>query len=174
MISLSEQELVDCDVTSGNQGCNGGYMYKAFEFIKRTGLTTEIEYPYQGAESACNEQKEKYQFVSISGYEKVPVNDEKSLKAAVANQPVSVAIDAEGNNFQFYSGGIFSGNCGNQLNHGVAIVGYGETSNQAYWLVKNSWGTDWGESGYIRMKRDSTDKQGTCGIAMMASYPTKD
>ena len=173
-MSLSEQELVDCDVTSGNQGCNGGYMYKAFEFIKKTGLTTELEYPYTATRSACDKQKEKYQSVSISGYEKVPVNDEKSLQAAVAKQPVSVAIDAGGNDFQFYSGGIFSGNCGKQLNHGVAIVGYGEDSNQAYWLVKNSWGTSWGESGYIRMMRDSTDKQGTCGIAMMASYPIKD
>ncbi|CAK9315537.1 unnamed protein product [Citrullus colocynthis] len=174
LMSLSEQELVDCDVASGNQGCNGGYMYKAFEFIKKTGLTTEIEYPYRGIESVCNKQKVRYRTVTISGYEKVPVNDEKSLKAAVANQPVSVAIDAGGYDFQFYSGGVFSGNCGKQLNHGVAIVGYGEASNKTYWLVKNSWGTDWGESGYIRMKRDSTDKRGTCGIAMMASYPIKD
>lgn len=89
-------------------------------------------------------------------------------------QPVSVAIDAGGYDFQFYSGGIFSGNCGKQLNHGVTIVGYGEASNKTYWLVKNSWGDDWGESGYIRMKRDSSDKRGTCGIAMEASYPVKD
>ncbi|XP_038902939.1 ervatamin-B [Benincasa hispida] len=174
LMSLSEQELVDCDVASGNQGCNGGFMDKAFQFIKKTGLTTETEYPYRGIESTCNKQKVRNHTVEISGYEKVPANDEKSLKAAVANQPVSVAIDAGGYDFQFYSGGVFSGNCGKQLNHGVAIVGYGQASNKSYWLVKNSWGTDWGESGYIRMKRDSTDKRGTCGIAMMASYPIKD
>lgn len=173
-MSLSEQELVDCDVISGNQGCNGGFMYKAFQFIKKTGLTTEREYPYRGMEAVCNKQKVRYNSVAISGYEKVPANDEKSLKAAVANQPVSVAIDAGGYDFQFYSGGVFSGICGKQLNHGVTAVGYGEARNKTYWLVKNSWGTDWGESGYVRMKRDSRDKRGTCGIAMEASYPVKD
>ncbi|KAG7010752.1 Senescence-specific cysteine protease SAG12, partial [Cucurbita argyrosperma subsp. argyrosperma] len=172
--SLSEQELVDCDIISGNQGCDGGFMNKAFEYIKRSGLTTEREYPYRGIEAFCNTQKVRYHSVTISGYEKVPTNNEKKLKAAVAHQPVSVAIDAGGYDFQFYSSGIFSGSCGKQLNHGVAIVGYGEVGDNTYWLVKNSWGTEWGESGYIRMKRDSIDKRGACGIAMEASYPTKD
>ncbi|XP_022986332.1 ervatamin-B [Cucurbita maxima] len=172
--SLSEQELVDCDITLGNQGCDGGFMNKAFEYIKRSGLTTEREYPYRGIEAFCNTQKVRYHSVTISGYEKVPMNNEKKLKAAVAHQPVSVAIDAGGYDFQFYSSGIFSGSCGKQLNHGVAIVGYGEVGDNTYWLVKNSWGTEWGESGYIRMKRDSIDKRGACGIAMEASYPIKD
>lgn len=77
-MSLPEQELVDYDVTSGNQECSGGYIYKAFEFIKKTSLTTKTEYPYKRTESACNKQKAKYQSVSISGYEKVLVNNEKS------------------------------------------------------------------------------------------------
>lgn len=174
LVSLSEQELLDCDVISGNQGCSGGFMPKAFEFIKKIGITTEKEYPYRGVENVCNKQKVRYHSATISGYEKVPANDEKSLKAAVANQPVSVAIDAGGYDFQFYSGGIFSGNCGKQLNHGVTIVGYGEDVGKSYWLVKNSWGTSWGEYGYVRMKSNSSDKRGTCGIAMDASYPIKD
>jgi KDEL-tailed cysteine endopeptidase len=173
LISLSEQELVDCDSDSYNEGCNGGYMDKAFEFIKKNGgLTREKDYPYKGSKGKCNKTKEKTHSVTISSYERVPVNDAKRLQAAVAKQPVSVAIDAGSYEFQFYSEGIFTGQCGNQLNHGVTAVGYGEEDDGTrYWLVKNSWGTGWGQSGYIRMKRDSKDKQGICGIAMEASYP---
>ncbi|PHT66237.1 Vignain [Capsicum annuum] len=116
LISLSEQELVDCD-TSSNMGCEG---------VK-----------------------------------------------AVANQPVSVAIDANASDFQFYSSGVFTGECGTELDHGVTAVGYGETSDgMEYWLVKNSWGTGWGENGYIRMQRNIDAEEELCGIAMQASYPT--
>ncbi|KAG6722750.1 hypothetical protein I3842_03G175900 [Carya illinoinensis] len=172
LISLSEQELVDCDFQC--QGCNGGYMDKAFEYIKETGgLTTEEEYPYRASSGTCDKAKEKDHVVTISGYESVPANNEKSLQSAVANQPVSVAIDASGYEFQLYSQGIFTDRCGKLLNHGVTAVGYGEKNGMKYWLVKNSWGTSWGESGYIRLTRDTADNQGVCGIAMEASYPLK-
>lgn len=172
LVSLSEQELIDCDIRNGNEGCDGGDMEIAFEFIrKQGGLTTEKDYPYLGIDGICNKAKARNQAVSISGYENVPAHNENLLKAAVAHQPVSVAIDAGGYAFQLYSRGIFSGSCGKDLNHGVTIVGYGEEKGNKYWLVKNSWATDWGESGYIRMKRDTRDKDGTCGIAMDASYP---
>lgn len=174
LVSLSEQELVDCDVTSNNQGCNGGYMEDAFEFIKKNGgLTTEKDYPYQGIDGTCDTAKIKQHAVTISGYAGVPANNEKALQAAVAQQPVSVAIDASGYSFQLYSHGIFNGVCGQQLNHGVTVVGYGQESGEDYWIVKNSWGTNWGESGYVRMERNSKDNKGICGIAMQASYPTK-
>lgn len=92
---------------------------------------------------------------------------------AVANQPVSVAIDASGSDFQFYSSGVFTGQCGTELDHGVTAVGYGTADDGTkYWLVKNSWGTTWGDNGYIRMQRDIDAKEGLCGIAMQASYPT--
>ncbi|KAK7263716.1 hypothetical protein RJT34_31310 [Clitoria ternatea] len=174
LVSLSEQELVDCDVGNGNQGCSGGLMETAFAFIEKNGgLTTTEDYPYEGVDGTCNKVKAGHHVVNISGYEKVPANDEVMLKAAVANQPVSVAIDAGGYAFQLYSQGVFSGICGRQLNHGVAIVGYGEKNGDQYWIVKNSWGADWGESGYIRMKRGATNKAGICGIAMKGSYPVK-
>lgn len=174
LVSLSEQELVDCDVNNGNQGCQGGLMETAFTFIsKNGGLTTEKDYPYEGVDGTCNMEKAGNHAVSISGYVNVPVSNETMLKAAAANQPVSVGIDAGGYAFQLYSEGVFSAMCGKQLNHGVTIVGYGEVDGQKYWIVKNSWGADWGESGYIRMKRDTMDKDGTCGIAMQASYPVK-
>ncbi|XP_028791793.1 vignain-like [Neltuma alba] len=174
LISLSEQELVDCD-TEQNEGCNGGLMEYAYEFIKRIGgLTTESNYPYKAEDETCDVSKEKHPAVSIDGYENVPQNDEHSLLKAAANQPVSVAIDAGGSDFQFYSEGVFTGDCGKQLNHGVAIVGYGTTiDGTKYWIVKNSWGSEWGEQGYIRMQRAISEEEGLCGIAMEPSYPIK-
>ncbi|XP_039134161.1 senescence-specific cysteine protease SAG39-like [Dioscorea cayenensis subsp. rotundata] len=173
LISLSEQELVDCD-TNQDQGCNGGIMDDAFEFIiKNGGLTTEANYPYKAIDSTCNNMKEASHIATISGYEDVPTNSESSLMKAVENQPVSVAIDAGGSDFQHYSSGVFTGDCGTNLDHGVAVVGYGSASDGTkYWLVRNSWGSSWGENGYIRMQRDVGDDEGLCGIAMQASYPT--
>ncbi|KAG4967827.1 hypothetical protein JHK82_033542 [Glycine max] len=121
------------------------------------------DYPYEGVDGTCNKEKALHHAANISGHVKVPANDEAMLKAkaAAANQ-------------RLYLKGVFSGICGKQLNHGVTIVGYGKGTSDKYWIVKNSWGADWGESGYIRMKRDAFDKAGTCGIAMQASYPLKD
>ncbi|OVA20538.1 Peptidase C1A [Macleaya cordata] len=174
LVSLSEQELVDCD-NNDNQGCNGGLMENAFEFIKQNGgITTEQNYPYKAEDGTCDALKENSHVVMIDGHEMVPVNDEDALMKAVANQPVSVAIDAEGQDFQFYSEGVFNGDCGTELDHGVAIVGYGTTlDGTKYWTVKNSWGPEWGERGYIRMQRGVSKKGGLCGIAMEASYPIK-
>ncbi|XP_057972098.1 vignain-like [Malania oleifera] len=174
LISLSEQELVDCD-TAENEGCNGGMMDYAFEFIKQKGgITSEEIYPYKAEDGTCDTAKENSPVVSIDGYEKVPANNENALLKAAANQPISVAIDAGGFDFQFYSEGVFTGDCGTELDHGVAIVGYGATiDGTKYWIVKNSWGAEWGEKGYIRMQRGITAKKGLCGIAMEASYPIK-
>ncbi|CAI9278866.1 unnamed protein product [Lactuca saligna] len=145
---LSEQMLVDCDVNNGDKGCRGGIMEKAYNFIKKNGgITTAQDYPYVGKDE-----------------------DEKSLQSAVANQPVSVAI-AAGFLFQLYGSGLYSGPCGTHLNHGVTVVGFGEEDGRKYWIVKNSWGTDWGENGYMRIERESKDKGGKCGIAKDSTYP---
>ncbi|XP_030518205.1 senescence-specific cysteine protease SAG39-like [Rhodamnia argentea] len=173
LISLSEQELVDCDIGGQDQGCEGGWMDSAFQFVEKHGLTTETNYPYKGTDDKCNVKGESNSAVTIKGYEDVPANSEEALLKAVANQPVSVAIDAGGFDFQFYSSGVFTGPCGTELDHGVTAVGYGASdSGTKYWLVKNSWGEEWGEEGYIRMQRDVSAKEGLCGIAMKASYPT--
>ncbi|KAG7596039.1 Peptidase C1A papain C-terminal [Arabidopsis suecica] len=171
LVSLSEQQLIDCDVGTYNKGCSGGLMETAFEFIKTNGgLATETDYPYTGIEGTCDQEKSKNKVVTIQGYQKVAQN-EASLQIAAAQQPVSVGIDAGGFIFQLYSSGVFTNYCGTNLNHGVTVVGYGVEGDQKYWIVKNSWGTGWGEEGYIRMERGVSEDTGKCGIAMMASYP---
>ncbi|KAE9449690.1 hypothetical protein C3L33_18412, partial [Rhododendron williamsianum] len=174
LIQLSEQELVDCD-KKYNAGCNGGLMDYAFEFIMDNGgIDTESDYPYLGLDAACDPTRKNAKVVSIDGYEDVPPYNEKALKKAVAHQPVSVAIEASGREFQLYLSGIFTGECGMALDHGVAVVGYGTENGVDHWIVRNSWGTSWGEHGYIRMERNVAETfAGKCGIAMQSSYPIK-
>ncbi|KZV54558.1 low-temperature-induced cysteine protein [Dorcoceras hygrometricum] len=173
LISLSEQELVDCD-TSYDQGCDGGLMDYAYQFIiKNGGIDSEEDYPYKGTDGRCDQYRKNAKVVSIDSYEDVPTYNEKALKKAVANQPVSVAIEGGGRDFQLYDSGIFTGKCGVSLDHGVGVVGYGSENGVDYWIVRNSWGTSWGEQGYVRMQRNVASKYGLCGIAVEPSYPIK-
>lgn len=172
LVGLSVQEIVDCDKSTDNQGCSGGLMNRAFEYIQQNGgLTTQTNYPYKGVDGSCNLTQAANHAAQIEGFEKVPPSEGELLKA-VANQPVSAAIDGSGKDFQFYSSGIFDGECGDALTHGIAIVGYGSSKEGTkYWLAKNSWGKGWGEEGYFRLKRGENGEEGLCGIAKGASYP---
>ncbi|KAF3793687.1 Vignain [Nymphaea thermarum] len=169
LVSLSEQELVDCDVYE--YGCEGGDPRIAIYFASmKGGLTTESNYPYSGNQSTCQTTKLGELAARVRALGLVPTNNESTLMEAVARQPISVALEAT--MFQFYSQGVFTGPCGNNLNHAVTVVGYGTTVDGSnYWLVKNSWGTDWGEGGYIRMARNVGVPEGLCGIAMQPAYP---
>jgi len=166
LVSLSEQQLVDCAGSSGNQGCNGGFMDYAFEWIMKNGICAEKDYPYTGRDGTC--KKTCKPVTKIGGYKDVTAGSESSLLDAVTTTTVSVAIEADQSAFQFYRSGIFTAACGRQLDHGVLAVGYGTQGSQDYWIVKNSWGASWGEQGYIRMIRNKDQ----CGIADAASYPT--
>ncbi|XP_074587762.1 low-temperature-induced cysteine proteinase [Curcuma longa] len=173
LVSLSEQELCDCD-QSYNNGCNGGLMDYAFKWvIQNHGIDTEDDYPYQAKQRTCVKNKLKRRVVTIDGYKDIPPNNEKLLLQAVAQQPVSVGICGSERSFQLYSKGIFTGPCSTALDHAVLIVGYGSENGVDYWIVKNSWGKSWGMNGYMHMLRNSNDSYGMCGINMLASFPTK-
>lgn len=170
LLSLSEQELIDCE--KADDGCEGGWMDDAFHFVERHGLTLESEYKYIAEDERCKENKETDEYVSIDSHADVD-KTEQALMIAAARQPISVAIEADGTSFQLYDGGIYDGNCGTDLDHGVLVVGYDRTVGDGYWIVKNSWGEDWGEHGYIKMKMGMNEGQGECGITLASSYPVK-
>ena len=154
--SFSEQQLVDCSTSEGNQGCNGGLHEYAFAYVESNGITTESAYPYEGVDGSCQVSGGAFK---ISSFVNIKAGDVDQLASAVVQQPVTVSVDAS--NWQFYSSGIFS-DCETSLDHEVLLVGY----NADAWIVKNSWAESWGESGYIRLARGDT-----CGIADDAGYP---
>jgi len=171
--SLSEEDLVQCD-HNGDNGCQGGLMDNAFEWIEQNGVAAESAYPYTsgtGTTGTCDASKKAKPAVTVTGFKNVPQGDESALKSAVAQGPVSIAIEADKSAFQLYKSGVLdSPNCGTKLDHGVLIVGYGTDSSLSkdYWKVKNSWGATWGEQGYVRIVQGKD----MCGIAQQASYPT--
>jgi len=170
LLSLSEQQLVDCSTKQGNEGCNGGLMDYAFEYvIANKGLTSETAYPYKAVDQRCKNPLPA-SVSTISSYVDVKSNDDQALEDAVSKGPVSVAIEADQAAFQFYTSGVFDdASCGTSLDHGVLAVGYNVSGAKKYWIVKNSWGSDWGNQGYIWMVRKAG--AGECGINMENSYP---
>uniref|UniRef100_A0A0E0IHZ7 Uncharacterized protein n=1 Tax=Oryza nivara TaxID=4536 RepID=A0A0E0IHZ7_ORYNI len=171
LVSLSEQQLVDCDSYDG--GCNLGSYGRAYKWVvENGGLTTEADYPYTARRGPCNRAKSAHHAAKITGFGKVPPRNEAALQAAVARQPVAVAIEV-GSGMQFYKGGVYTGPCGTRLAHAVTVVGYGTdaSSGAKYWTIKNSWGQSWGERGYIRILRD-VGGPGLCGVTLDIAYPT--
>lgn len=181
LIELSEQELVSCD--DNDYGCQGGLMNSAFDWIERStnGLCTEADYAYTSGTTSARGTCLKDTCTPVpntvpKGYVEVPQNEAALLAAVSQVGPIAVAIQADQAAFQFYHSGVLTGPCGNHLNHGVLLVGYGvdQASGTPYWKVKNSWGGAWGEQGYIRIQRGKRwppQLGGACGIASKASYP---
>lgn len=179
LTALSEQQLIDCSAEEGNKGCDGGSMDAAFRYIQKNGgLDTETDYEYQGVEGTCDVEKAaKRGHGQVTGHVDVPPRDEAQLLLAVAKQPVSIAIEADKPAFQHYKSGVLgaSSGCGQKLDHGVLLVGYGTDTGGGgdYWIIKNSWGSEWGSGGYIKVARaGQRDTAGTCGVNLDPSYPT--
>lgn len=180
--SFSEQNLVDCDTFRNggtDLGCNGGLMDSAFKWTKKNGgLCYEADYPYVSGTTktagTCNQAScTKDARVAPASYTDVATNSDAALMSAIAQQPVSVAIEADQSAFQLYKSGVFTATCGTNLDHGVLAVGYGTLNGQDYYKVKNSWGASWGMSGYILLARGVSQAAGQCGILSgPPSYPT--
>jgi len=177
LVSLSEQQLVDCSTNWGNNGCNGGLMDNAFKYVHdNKGLDDEKTYPYIGKDEAACKFRRRSIVTTCDGFVDIPEGNETSLQEALALQgPVSVAIDASQESFQFYLSGVYSdAKCSSEdLDHGVLVVGYGVANDpvkgqQEYYIVKNSWSAAWGDKGYIKIARN---KKNMCGISSAASYP---
>ena len=170
-VSLSEQELVDCASSYGNSGCQGGIMPNAFNYIMENGITTEKEYPYTGYGGNCRAAHTSPRY-SIDSYAQINPINVNGLMAATDQTVVAVAIEVQ-NDLMLYTGGVYhaSRNCGYSLNHAVNTVGYDSETDDPYFIVRNSWGSSWGEKGYFRMAIGTNN--GTCGIANeTCTYPT--
>lgn len=175
LVSLSEEQLSDCE-TAGHggvdYGCFGGLQDHAFAYVAKQGLCTEKSWPYTsgaGVSGKCSfftPTGMRRAFMKIAGYTDVN-KTEDALKLAVAHQPVSVGVDADSFGFKNYKIGVMSYECGTKVDHGILVVGYGSGKDGAYWKIKNSWGTSWGESGYGLMIRGKN----MCGINTQASFP---
>jgi len=175
LVSLSEQQLVDCSQAQGNQGCSGGLMDQGFQYIiSNGGICSEAAYPYTGTDGTCGASSCQ-SVVKLTSFTDVTPNDENALQVANAKQPVSIAIEADQSVFQFYSSGVLDDeSCGTQLDHGVLLTGYGHDStvNKDFWIVKNSWGPEWGAQGYVRIVRNvNGDWARQCGLTSDPSYP---
>lgn len=176
LVSLSEQNLIDCDTV--DKGCNGGLMENAFKFDESfNGLCSESDYPYLATDGhVCTVNCTKVVGSAVADYVDIAESDKHGLLASLAMQPTSVAMQADQLSFQFYQSGVFSEpDCGasGAVDHGVLAVGYGhdEDSGKDYFTIKNSWGEDWGESGYFRLDRKSDNQWGTCAVLMIMTAP---
>ena len=171
LLSLSEQELVDCD-HNGSMGCSGGSMEGAFAWYEDNAAELETDYGYTGKNGTCQESSYTAQFKS-TGYKQITANSSSALMASIQAAPTSIAIEADKMVFQMYKSGVLnSTKCGTNLDHGVLAVGYGSENGQDYYLVKNSWGASWGENGYLKIANNDPNGPGICGIQMAAVRPT--
>merc|ERR1719267_318176 len=181
LVSFSEQNFVDCDNRKNggkDMGCNGGLMDNAFDWAaKNGGVCTEADYPYTSGTTRtageCQTSCTKNANVAPKSHTDVQPSSDSAMMSAIAQQPVSIAIQADQKEFQLYTSGVFTGNCGTQLDHGVAAVGYGTQNGEDMYIVKNSWGETWGDKGYILLGRGSqyNNGDGQCGMLLSASYP---
>jgi C1A family cysteine protease len=170
LIDLSVQEVLDCANGASDHGCSGGLIDDAFLFVQNYGLTTDLIYPYIAANQTCKQNSVKQNVTIIHSFYEVPSNDSPSLINQVAMTPVVSQVDADNYVWQFYYSGVINKFCGTDSKHYVLIVGYNQDASPPYYIVKNSWGQQWGESGYARI--GIYGGAGICGIQQVCSYPS--
>lgn len=165
------QQLLDCTRSYGNAGCGGGLMTNAYNYLKQAKIQSYSSYPYTGRQGTCRYSSSQG-VVGVSSYTNVAKNSASGLISAINKQPVSMGIAASSSVFRLYRSGIItSTSCGTMLNHAVLAVGYGSQNGIDYIIIKNSWGTTWGEKGYVRIKHTNTNGAGICGIYALNSIP---
>lgn len=174
LIKLAEQQLVDCaGIKYGNFGCNGGLQQYAYKYYESHDAVLEANYPYTAKNGSCAYDADKKTNVEVSGYKMVTANSSTQTKAAIDLQPIAVSIEADKAVFQLYKTGVFdSSKCGTNLDHAVALVGYGVENGQDYFILRNSWGASWGEEGYMKIAAVSGNSAGICGVQSEPLYPT--
>jgi len=169
LLSLSEQQLMDCSTKEGDESCNGGLLDNAFQYVMdNKGICAEADYPYKAMDEKCKTGCTKV--ATISNFTDIKSGDEASMGMYAAMQPISIAIEADQAIFQDYKSGVLNGSsCGTALDHGVLIVGYDHDNKTGldYWIVKNSWGKSWGMEGYVWISRGYN----TCGLDLASSFP---
>ena len=171
LYNISEQQLVDCAYREGNDGCAGGLTDNAFVYAVKHGMCSETDYPYVAEDDPCKESK-CLKFINIKGcvdIQDVEPKQEETMRSVVASWPIAIGINGGASSFQSYQSGVLDDpECNDNLDHGVMIVGYNTTSDgKDYWIIKNSWGLEWGQDGYIYVVRGMNE----CGLAEYASYP---
>lgn len=173
LVKYSEQQLIDCSGDYGNEGCNGGLMENAFEYLRAYAFCEERDYPYTGTDDTCKADDCTHTEFVISKYRTVTPNSAEALQESLNNNVIAVAVEADKDAFRFYESGVVNDHdCGTDLNHGVLAVGYGtEEDGTDYYIVKNSWGADWGEEGYIKIGLKFEDEGGVCGILQDETFP---
>ncbi|CAH0561395.1 unnamed protein product [Brassicogethes aeneus] len=168
-LRLSVQHIIDCSKEYDNKGCVSGLASRAFDFIKDNGINFWEAYPYTGEQGECQAKEENNAPLKVVSYERIPQGDEESLKRAVYLQgAIGVSISVTDNLKQYQGNILHDPVCTNHTNHAVALVGYGTEDGEDYWLLKNTWGKNWGEDGYFKLPRNSDNN---CGIAMWALFP---
>ena len=161
---LSEQQLVHCSKGFGNGGCSGGFMEYAFKYAEKYPLCTSEQYPYSATDSkGCTHQVCLQNSYKLAGFKDLELNSKKALYTALAAQPVSIGVCAGSFAWQFYKSGIIKRFWSDCLDHGVITVGYSDQGGD-HIIVRNSWGSKWGEKGYLRISSEVETGKGTCGI----------
>ncbi|KAM3850810.1 procathepsin L-like isoform 1-T3 [Vipera latastei] len=176
LVPLSEQNLMDCSWKLGNEGCHGGYVSHAFEYVRdNRGINSEEDYPYQEKDEFECHYNPKARVGNCTSLVRIQSQNETALEQAVATiGPVSLGVDAKSFPFHFYKSGIFASSwCTHKVSHAMLAVGYGTEQEgdktTHYWILKNSWSENWGEQGYMRLLKGVDNH---CGVANQACYPT--